>query len=189
MPPYERPPLSKEYLAGEKPFERIMIRPEKFWADKDIDLRWATAVTQDRSRRRKELDAVGRRARRLRHADLGGRRRSAAAVLPRRAIWPASMPCATSADVDRDDGRARGGREASRGDRRRLYRARSGRGAAQAGLRGHAGRSAWTACWRASRARTCPRFYEARAPPPGRRCAAWAACVEALEGDGDGSPA
>ena len=24
--PYERPPLSKEYLAGEKPFERIMIR-------------------------------------------------------------------------------------------------------------------------------------------------------------------
>ena len=29
-PPYERPPLSKEYLAGEKPFERIQIRPEKF---------------------------------------------------------------------------------------------------------------------------------------------------------------
>ena len=27
-PPYERPPLSKEYLAGEKPFERIQIRPE-----------------------------------------------------------------------------------------------------------------------------------------------------------------
>jgi len=37
-PPYERPPLSKEYLAGEKGFERIMIRPEKFWADKGIDL-------------------------------------------------------------------------------------------------------------------------------------------------------
>ncbi len=30
-PPYERPPLSKEYLAGEKPFERILIRPERFW--------------------------------------------------------------------------------------------------------------------------------------------------------------
>ena len=28
--PYERPPLSKDYLAGEKTFERIMIRPEKF---------------------------------------------------------------------------------------------------------------------------------------------------------------
>jgi NADPH-dependent 2,4-dienoyl-CoA reductase/sulfur reductase-like enzyme len=36
--PYERPPLSKEYLAGEKSFERIMIRPVKFWADKQIDL-------------------------------------------------------------------------------------------------------------------------------------------------------
>lgn len=38
-PPYERPPLSKEYLAGEKPFERIQIRPVQFWADKNIDLR------------------------------------------------------------------------------------------------------------------------------------------------------
>ncbi len=38
-PPYERPPLSKEYLAGEKPFERIRLRPEQFWADKGVDLR------------------------------------------------------------------------------------------------------------------------------------------------------
>ncbi|MBC2776057.1 NAD(P)/FAD-dependent oxidoreductase [Parasphingopyxis marina] len=36
--PYERPPLSKEYFAGEKPFERIMIRPEKFWAERDITM-------------------------------------------------------------------------------------------------------------------------------------------------------
>jgi 3-phenylpropionate/trans-cinnamate dioxygenase ferredoxin reductase component len=43
--PYERPPLSKEYLAGDKGFERIMIRPEKFWADKDIGLRLGAAVT------------------------------------------------------------------------------------------------------------------------------------------------
>jgi len=34
--PYERPPLSKEYLAGDKPFERILIRPEAFWAERDI---------------------------------------------------------------------------------------------------------------------------------------------------------
>jgi 3-phenylpropionate/trans-cinnamate dioxygenase ferredoxin reductase subunit len=34
--PYERPPLSKDYLAREKTFERIMIRPAAFWADKDI---------------------------------------------------------------------------------------------------------------------------------------------------------
>ena len=44
-PPYERPPLSKEYLAGDKGFERIMIRPEKFWADKDITLRLGAGVT------------------------------------------------------------------------------------------------------------------------------------------------
>jgi NADPH-dependent 2,4-dienoyl-CoA reductase/sulfur reductase-like enzyme len=44
-PPYERPPLSKEYLAGDKGFERIMIRPEKFWAEKGISLRLGAAVT------------------------------------------------------------------------------------------------------------------------------------------------
>ncbi|MEO0589279.1 MAG: FAD-dependent oxidoreductase [Pseudomonadota bacterium] len=45
VPPYERPPLSKEYLAGDKPFERIMIRPEAFWADKGVELRLGAAVT------------------------------------------------------------------------------------------------------------------------------------------------
>ena len=37
-PPYERPPLSKEYLAGDKEFERILLRPESFWAEREIDL-------------------------------------------------------------------------------------------------------------------------------------------------------
>ena len=37
-PPYERPPLSKEYLAGDKPFERILLRPESFWGEREIDL-------------------------------------------------------------------------------------------------------------------------------------------------------
>jgi 3-phenylpropionate/trans-cinnamate dioxygenase ferredoxin reductase component len=45
-PPYERPPLSKEYLAGDKPFERILIRPERFWAERAITLRLGVAVTQ-----------------------------------------------------------------------------------------------------------------------------------------------
>jgi 3-phenylpropionate/trans-cinnamate dioxygenase ferredoxin reductase subunit len=45
-PPYERPPLSKEYLAGDKPFERILLRPEAFWAGKDIQLKLASAVTK-----------------------------------------------------------------------------------------------------------------------------------------------
>jgi len=37
-PPYERPPLSKEYMAREKEFERLYIRPAQFWADKNIEL-------------------------------------------------------------------------------------------------------------------------------------------------------
>jgi 3-phenylpropionate/trans-cinnamate dioxygenase ferredoxin reductase component len=44
-PPYERPPLSKEYMAQEKPFERLYIRPPHFWAEKGIDLMLSTAVT------------------------------------------------------------------------------------------------------------------------------------------------
>lgn len=36
--PYERPPLSKEYFAGEKPFERILIRPAKFWEERQIEM-------------------------------------------------------------------------------------------------------------------------------------------------------
>ena len=42
--PYERPPLSKEYLSGEKPFERILIRPATFWADRNIDIHLLTRV-------------------------------------------------------------------------------------------------------------------------------------------------
>lgn len=37
-PPYERPPLSKEYFAGDKSFERILIRPAGFWAERGIDM-------------------------------------------------------------------------------------------------------------------------------------------------------
>ncbi len=44
LPPYERPPLSKEYLARDKSFERILIRPEVFWAGKRIDLLLGTEV-------------------------------------------------------------------------------------------------------------------------------------------------
>jgi 3-phenylpropionate/trans-cinnamate dioxygenase ferredoxin reductase component len=43
-PPYERPPLSKEYMAGDKPFERLYIRPPAFWAEKGIDVRLGAEV-------------------------------------------------------------------------------------------------------------------------------------------------
>lgn len=44
LPPYERPPLSKEYLAGEKEFERILIRPATFWDERDVALKLGTSV-------------------------------------------------------------------------------------------------------------------------------------------------
>ena len=50
--PYERPPLSKEYLAGEKPFERLLIRPPAFWEER--------AVTMRTGRRVVAVDAVAR---------------------------------------------------------------------------------------------------------------------------------
>ncbi len=42
--PYERPPLSKEYLAGEKPLARLLIRPATFWEQRDISLILETRV-------------------------------------------------------------------------------------------------------------------------------------------------
>ena len=36
--PYERPPLSKEYLSGERPFTRLLIRPESFWTEREITM-------------------------------------------------------------------------------------------------------------------------------------------------------
>ncbi len=38
VPPYERPPLSKEYLRGES--EHQLVRPETWWSDHEIDARF-----------------------------------------------------------------------------------------------------------------------------------------------------
>ena len=40
--PYQRPPLSKKFLAGELDLHRLYFRPEKFYPDHDIDLRLST---------------------------------------------------------------------------------------------------------------------------------------------------
>lgn len=40
--PYQRPPLSKAYLSGEVGLDRVLVRPEKFYSDKNIDLRSST---------------------------------------------------------------------------------------------------------------------------------------------------
>lgn len=43
-PPYERPPLSKEYFAREKTFDRLYIRPAQFWQEKNVELVLSTEV-------------------------------------------------------------------------------------------------------------------------------------------------
>jgi 3-phenylpropionate/trans-cinnamate dioxygenase ferredoxin reductase subunit len=45
-PPYERPPLSKDYLAGEKEFERLYIRPRAFWEEKRVELLLGRSVVE-----------------------------------------------------------------------------------------------------------------------------------------------
>ena len=44
-PPYERPPLSKDYFAGEKEFARLHLRPAEYWADKAVALLPGARVT------------------------------------------------------------------------------------------------------------------------------------------------
>lgn len=43
--PYERPALSKEYLAGEKAFEKLLLRPAAAWEERKIEYRLGTRVT------------------------------------------------------------------------------------------------------------------------------------------------
>jgi len=43
--PYQRPPLSKAYLAGELPLERVYLRPDNFYRERGVVLRLGTRVT------------------------------------------------------------------------------------------------------------------------------------------------
>jgi 3-phenylpropionate/trans-cinnamate dioxygenase ferredoxin reductase subunit len=55
--PYERPPLSKDYLRGELEREKVYVHPEGFYADHDIELRFGrTAVSLNTADRELALD-------------------------------------------------------------------------------------------------------------------------------------
>jgi len=56
--PYQRPPLSKKFLAGDMPAERLYVKPPSFYEDPAIDLRLGTRV-----------DAIDREARSVHTAD------------------------------------------------------------------------------------------------------------------------
>jgi len=58
--PYERPPLSKELLAGAIPHEKTFLRPAAFYEDAQIALRLGETVAAiDRQAQRLELEAGG----------------------------------------------------------------------------------------------------------------------------------
>jgi len=42
--PYQRPPLSKKFLAGELELERLFLRPERYYAEHDVELQLNTRV-------------------------------------------------------------------------------------------------------------------------------------------------
>lgn len=43
--PYERPPLSKDYLQGRSEREKVFVHPEAWYSEHDVDLRLGTTVT------------------------------------------------------------------------------------------------------------------------------------------------
>jgi 3-phenylpropionate/trans-cinnamate dioxygenase ferredoxin reductase component len=55
VPPYQRPPLSKKYLMGEMEFSRLLLRPESWFAENNVELKLATFV--------EEIDRDGRTVR------------------------------------------------------------------------------------------------------------------------------
>ena len=56
--PYQRPPLSKKFLAGELPAERLYFKPQSFYDDPAIELRLQTRVTA-LNRDKKSLEVAG----------------------------------------------------------------------------------------------------------------------------------
>src|SRR3954470_8449776 len=55
--PYERPPLSKDYLRGEVDREEVYVHPESFYAEQSIDLRLGrTALHLNASAKELTLD-------------------------------------------------------------------------------------------------------------------------------------
>lgn len=59
-PPYQRPPLSKAYMKGEMPEERLFFKPSAWYEDSGVDLMLSMRATAvDRGAQRVELEAGG----------------------------------------------------------------------------------------------------------------------------------
>lgn len=51
--PYQRPPLSKDFLSGKTAYEKLMLRPESFWREQRVEFTVGTAAKRiDRAARK-----------------------------------------------------------------------------------------------------------------------------------------
>ena len=136
--PYERPPLSKEYLAGEKDFERLLIRPAAFWKERNIEMILGSRVIQVDPAAQSVTLANGER--------LGyGALIWAAGGVPRQLICAGSdlagLHTVRRSRRRRPHARRIAGGRTGRRDRRRLYRSRGRRRPDQARPQGGPARS------------------------------------------------
>lgn len=94
--PYERPPLSKDYLAGEKARERLLFRPEGFWKERGVTLLAGREIVR--------VDPAARRLAAADGAEIGyGRLVWAAGGVPKRLSCPGAERAhvvRSRADVD-----------------------------------------------------------------------------------------
>ena len=117
--PYERPPLSKDYLLGKADRETIYVHPEQWYAEHDVDLRLGTTVTGIDPAAH-EVSLADGSQRRLHQAAAGHRLVAAAAGRPRRR--PGRRPLPAQRPGQRPDQGGVRDRVPDRGDRRRLDR-------------------------------------------------------------------
>ncbi|MEM9427702.1 MAG: FAD-dependent oxidoreductase [Pseudomonadota bacterium] len=86
VPPYERPPLSKAYLMGDMAKERLFLRPEAIYAEKDITLRLGQRATA--------LDPVAKTV------EVGGERLAFGQLALVMGSTPIRLPAAIGGDLE-----------------------------------------------------------------------------------------
>ncbi|WP_414835639.1 FAD-dependent oxidoreductase [Bordetella parapertussis] len=132
-PPYQRPPLSKKYLAGDWEQERLWLRPAQFWREQGIALHLGGTV--------EALDLASRTLR------CGGRRHGWRKLALTTGAAPFAggvrgpQQCVRAAQSGRRAALAAGvpGRAQVAGAGGRLYRAGNGRGRRAGGVVGAGG--------------------------------------------------
>lgn len=58
--PYQRPPLSKKFLAGEIGYDRVELKGQDFYAQSGVETHWGTRVTEIDRKNKRILTADGR---------------------------------------------------------------------------------------------------------------------------------